>query len=78
MPRWRLDGVREPTRVRAAYVTDQDIAAMVHLYAPRPRPGARLAAVLEGHGAELVLTPEQRREVDALRTAWREQGGEPS
>ena len=34
----RLDGVREPTRVRAAYVTDADIAAMAEEYAPtRPQ-----------------------------------------
>jgi DNA segregation ATPase FtsK/SpoIIIE, S-DNA-T family len=33
----RLDGVREPARVRASYVTDKDIAAMVTAYAP-PRP----------------------------------------
>jgi DNA segregation ATPase FtsK/SpoIIIE, S-DNA-T family len=30
----RLDGVREPTRVRAAYVSDADIAAMAAEYAP--------------------------------------------
>lgn len=33
----RLDGVREPTRVRAAYVSDDDIAAMCADYAP-PAP----------------------------------------
>ena len=34
----RLDGVREPTRVRAAYVTDADIAVMAAEYAPtRPQ-----------------------------------------
>ncbi|MEA2232394.1 MAG: segregation ATPase FtsK/SpoIIIE, family [Solirubrobacteraceae bacterium] len=33
----RIDGVREPTRVRAAYVTNEDIAAMIFDYAaPRP------------------------------------------
>jgi S-DNA-T family DNA segregation ATPase FtsK/SpoIIIE len=31
----RVDGVREPTRVRAGHVTDDDIAAMVRDYAPR-------------------------------------------
>jgi S-DNA-T family DNA segregation ATPase FtsK/SpoIIIE len=36
----RIEGVREPTRVRAAYVTGQDIAEMVQLYAP----GAATAA----------------------------------
>lgn len=33
----RLDGVREPTRVRAAYVSDDDIAAMALEYAPMRR-----------------------------------------
>jgi S-DNA-T family DNA segregation ATPase FtsK/SpoIIIE len=32
----RIDGIREPTRVRAGYVTDDDIAAMAIEYAPRP------------------------------------------
>jgi len=34
----RIDGIREPSRVRAGYVTNDDIAAMVRDYAP-PRPG---------------------------------------
>jgi S-DNA-T family DNA segregation ATPase FtsK/SpoIIIE len=34
----RLDGVREPGRVRATYVTDDDIAAMVTDYVPRRPP----------------------------------------
>jgi S-DNA-T family DNA segregation ATPase FtsK/SpoIIIE len=34
----RVDGVREPTRVRAGHVRDEDIAAMVVDYAA-PRPG---------------------------------------
>lgn len=32
----RVEGVREPIRVRAGYVTDADIAVMVVDYAPRP------------------------------------------
>ncbi len=71
----RVEGVREPTRVRAAYVTDQDIRAMAALYAPGASPGARLAAVMEGRGGELLMSAEQRREVDEMRAAWREQGG---
>ncbi len=74
----RVEGVREPTRVRSAYVSDDDIRAMAALYAPRPGPGARLAAVMEGRGGELVMTAEQRREVDEMRAAWRKQRGEPS
>jgi hypothetical protein len=68
----RLDGVREPTRVRAGYVTDQDIAAMSRDYAPRESGSGRLRAVLEGRGGELVMTTEQRREFDAIRRSWNE------
>jgi S-DNA-T family DNA segregation ATPase FtsK/SpoIIIE len=70
----RIDGVREPTRVRAAYVTDEDIRAMAALYAPGPSPGARLKAVLEGRGGPLLMTPEQEREKDAILRSWRQQG----
>ena len=73
----RVSGVREPIRVRAAYVADDDIAAMAQLYAPAPSPAARLRAVLEGHGAKLVLTSAQRRERDAIR-ACLDEHGEPS
>jgi S-DNA-T family DNA segregation ATPase FtsK/SpoIIIE len=73
----RVEGVREPTRVRSAYVTDEDIRTMAALYAPGAGPGARLAAVMEGHGGDLVMTGEQRREADAIKTAWRD-GGEAS
>jgi S-DNA-T family DNA segregation ATPase FtsK/SpoIIIE len=75
----RLDGVREPTRVRAGYVTDEDIAAMAAEYGPRATPGGRLRAVLEGRGGELVMTAAQRREFDAIRRSWtgRSGGGEP-
>lgn len=41
----RLEGQREPERVRAAFVTDEDIAEMVREYQPRERvvgPGKRL------------------------------------
>jgi S-DNA-T family DNA segregation ATPase FtsK/SpoIIIE len=44
----RLDGDREPTRVRAGYVTDQDIAVMAALYGPQSTGPGRLRAVLEG------------------------------
>lgn len=44
----RLDGDREPTRVRAGYVTDDDIAAMSVAYGPRSTGAGRLRAVLEG------------------------------
>lgn len=72
----RVEGVREPTRVRAAYVTDDDITEMAALYAPgaSPSPGARLTAVLEGHGGPLLMTPEQQREKDAILRSWRDSG----
>ena len=68
----RVDGVREPTRVRAAYVTDDDIRAMAALYAPGASPGARLKAVLEGRGGPLQMTPEQAAEKDAILRSWGE------
>ncbi len=40
-----LDGVREPTRVRAAYVTDEDIAAMAAEYPTPHRHVSRLTVV---------------------------------
>jgi hypothetical protein len=43
---------------------------MVALYAPGQSPGARLRAVLEGHGGPLVMTPEQQREKDAILRSW--------
>ncbi|MGH2941736.1 MAG: FtsK/SpoIIIE domain-containing protein, partial [Solirubrobacteraceae bacterium] len=43
----RLDGIREPTRVRAAYVTDQDIAQMAADYAPRQLDGEQLFQAAE-------------------------------
>jgi hypothetical protein len=75
----RVDGVREPTRVRAGYVTDEDIAAMSRDYVRRASPGSRLRAVLEGRGGALVMTAAQRREFDAIRRSWaaRSGGGEP-
>jgi S-DNA-T family DNA segregation ATPase FtsK/SpoIIIE len=36
----RVDGIREPVRVRAGWVTDTDIAAMAATY-PAPAPSAR-------------------------------------
>jgi hypothetical protein len=48
-----LDGDREPTRVRAGYVTDEDIAVMAALYGPQSTGAGRLRAVLEGRGGGL-------------------------
>jgi S-DNA-T family DNA segregation ATPase FtsK/SpoIIIE len=61
----RIDGVREPTRVRAGYVTDDDIAAMVRDY-PAPRrglDGEQLFQAAEGDvDAEIVELPTSRDE----------------
>lgn len=42
----RLDGVREPVRVRAGYVTDEDIVVMAAEYGPHVSPGARCGRCL--------------------------------
>jgi S-DNA-T family DNA segregation ATPase FtsK/SpoIIIE len=44
----KVDGIREPQRVRAAYVTDEDIAELVREY---PAPGPRLRVVSGGDAA---------------------------
>jgi S-DNA-T family DNA segregation ATPase FtsK/SpoIIIE len=62
----RADGVREPTRVRAGHVKDDDIAAMVAQY-PAPRPGldgeALFAAAERDVDGEIIELPtgENRR-----------------
>jgi S-DNA-T family DNA segregation ATPase FtsK/SpoIIIE len=53
------DGENEPTRVRAAWVTDADIAAMVAAYAPDTRPPT---AVDDGHGQVVIDLTEPSRE----------------
>jgi S-DNA-T family DNA segregation ATPase FtsK/SpoIIIE len=61
----RVDGVREPTRVRAGYVTDDDIAAMVVDYAA-PRPGLdgeQLFQAAEGDvDGEVIELPTDRKD----------------
>jgi S-DNA-T family DNA segregation ATPase FtsK/SpoIIIE len=44
----KVDGIREPQRVRAAFVTDEDIAELVQCY---PAPGPRLRVVSGGDAA---------------------------
>jgi S-DNA-T family DNA segregation ATPase FtsK/SpoIIIE len=58
----RLDGVREPIRVRAGYVTDEDIATMAADYAPRRSlDGEALFKAAEGDSAaEVVELPITR------------------
>jgi S-DNA-T family DNA segregation ATPase FtsK/SpoIIIE len=46
-----LDGQREPTRVRASWWDDPDIAAVVERYAPADRPTSVLDATGEGVAA---------------------------
>jgi S-DNA-T family DNA segregation ATPase FtsK/SpoIIIE len=72
----RVDGVREPTRVRAGHVTDQDIAVMVRDYAPRPAlDGQALFQAAEGDvDAEIIELPtarddDQSRSDDGKRQA---------
>jgi S-DNA-T family DNA segregation ATPase FtsK/SpoIIIE len=62
----RLDGVREPIRVRAAYVTDDDIAAMAAEYAaPRPRlDGEALFRAAESDVDGEVIELDQARTDD--------------
>jgi S-DNA-T family DNA segregation ATPase FtsK/SpoIIIE len=43
-----LEGVREPVRVRAAYVDDGDLAKMVEDYSPLSRDVARYLAAVDG------------------------------
>jgi hypothetical protein len=61
----RIDGVREPTRVRAGYVTDPDIAKMVVDY-PAPRPGLNgeqlFQAAEHDTDAEVVELPTDRKD----------------
>jgi S-DNA-T family DNA segregation ATPase FtsK/SpoIIIE len=60
----RVDGVREPTRVRAGHVKDEDIAAMVRDYAPRRTlDGEQLFQAAEDDvDAEIVELPTARNE----------------
>jgi DNA segregation ATPase FtsK/SpoIIIE, S-DNA-T family len=58
----RVDGVREPTRVRAGHVTDEDIAAMVCDYAPRRTLDgeALFQAAEDDVNAEIIELPGAR------------------
>jgi len=53
----RLDGVREPARVRATYISDDDIKAMVADYTPRrpPLDGEQLFQAAEQDAAGEVI-----------------------
>jgi len=71
----RVDGVREPTRVRAGYVTDEDIAAMVAQY-PAPRRGLDGEALfqaaeddVDGEVIELPTARDGEPEDDGKRAA---------
>jgi S-DNA-T family DNA segregation ATPase FtsK/SpoIIIE len=64
----RVDGVREPTRVRAGYITDQDIAAMVRDYAPRRTlDGEALFQAAEGDVDAQVIELPAARDDDQTR-----------
>jgi S-DNA-T family DNA segregation ATPase FtsK/SpoIIIE len=71
----RVDGVREPSRVRAGYVTDDDIAAIVRDYAA-PRPGLDGTALfdaaeqeVDGEVVQLPTARDGRSKGDPKRQA---------
>jgi S-DNA-T family DNA segregation ATPase FtsK/SpoIIIE len=69
----KLDRRREPARVRAAYPTDADIAALARDY---PAPLALLEDVepsaLAGQGSALAVAVDPYLSEDELDPAWRE------
>jgi len=66
----RIDGVREPTRVRASKIEDDDIAAMVKEY-PAPRRG------LDGEALFQAAEDDVDGEVIELPTAVRDRDQQP-
>jgi S-DNA-T family DNA segregation ATPase FtsK/SpoIIIE len=67
----QLEGQREPARVRASWISDDDIRAMAAEYGPLSTPSGRLLAVMAGHSDGAVpLTKDQAAEVDAMTAAW--------
>ena len=46
-----LDGIREPIRVRSAYVSDDDVAHLVDTYTPTQKSSAPIAAITETRSA---------------------------
>ena len=71
----RVDGVREPTRVRASKITDEDIAAMVAQY-PAPRSGLDGEALfqaaeddVDGEVLELPTARDEESQGDGKREA---------
>jgi S-DNA-T family DNA segregation ATPase FtsK/SpoIIIE len=59
----RIDGIREPTRFRAAYVDDDEIAQMAIDYAPRPRlDGEALFCAAEHDVDAEVIDLDQARD----------------
>jgi hypothetical protein len=65
----RVDGVREPTRVRAAYPTDHDITQTAAEYAPhRTLDGEQLFQAAEDDvDAEIIELPNARDGDDQSR-----------
>jgi DNA segregation ATPase FtsK/SpoIIIE, S-DNA-T family len=70
----RVDGVREPTRVRAGHVTDEHIAAMVRDYAPgRTLDGEQLFEAAErAVDAEVIELPNAGDEHPRANSCRRE------
>jgi S-DNA-T family DNA segregation ATPase FtsK/SpoIIIE len=69
----RIDGVREPTRVRAGYVDDDDIAQMSIDYAPRRLDGEALFQAAEHDVDAEVIDLEQARDDDRSEENGRRQ-----
>ena len=71
----RLEGVREPTRVRASKITDDDITAMVTQY-PAPRPGldgeTLFRAAEDDVDGEVIELPTSRDEDESEGDGKRE------
>jgi hypothetical protein len=53
----KIDGVREPVRVRAAFVDEPDIDEMVQLYAPVKASSDQPKATIQGKKVDVVVGP---------------------
>lgn len=74
----KVDGVREPGRVRAAYVDEDDIDEMVRLYAPekkvdQAKSSTSTPIVVQEPGSEIVPPAIQIAEVESWMRFYEEQ-----
>jgi S-DNA-T family DNA segregation ATPase FtsK/SpoIIIE len=73
----KIDGVREPVRVRAAFVDEPDIDEMVQLYAPVKASSDQPKATVQGKKVDVVIGPivppdEQVDEIESLMRFYNE------